>query len=82
MRIVFVIASVTMMVTASAAGLDAPGNATNPQAVAEVANGARDTANAAWWGFNEEDSTEAVQAACACSPAKTWWWIRPSRTWT
>jgi polygalacturonase len=35
----------------------------NSQAVAEVASGRRTTANAAWWGFNEEDSTAALQAA-------------------
>jgi polygalacturonase len=40
-----------------------PGNAANPQAVREVVEGKRGVANAAWWGFNEEDSTEALQAA-------------------
>ena len=29
-------------------------------AIAEVAAGKRTTANAAWWGFNQEDSTEAL----------------------
>ncbi|MCX6622403.1 MAG: right-handed parallel beta-helix repeat-containing protein, partial [Acidobacteria bacterium] len=38
-------------------------NAANPQAVAEVLAGKRTTANAAWWGFDEEDSTDALQAA-------------------
>ena len=38
-------------------------NAPNPQAVHEVVAGQRTTANAAWWGFNEEDSTDALQAA-------------------
>ena len=41
----------------------ASGNAANPQAVAEVAAGTRTEANAAWWGFDEEDATEALQAA-------------------
>ncbi len=40
-----------------------PENAKNPQAVAEVQSGQRTTANAAWWGFNAEDATEALQAA-------------------
>ncbi len=35
----------------------------NPQAVKEVLSGQRTTANAAWWGFNEDDSTDAIQAA-------------------
>jgi hypothetical protein len=41
----------------------APANAVNPQAVQEVRAGKRTEANAAWWGFDEEDSTEALQAA-------------------
>jgi len=41
----------------------APGNFANPDAVREVLEGKRDTANAAWWGFQPEDSTEALQAA-------------------
>jgi len=40
-----------------------PGNGKNPQAVAEVLAGKRSVANAAWWGFNEEDATEPLQAA-------------------
>ena len=38
-------------------------NLPNTQAIAEVRAGTRTTANAAWWGFNEEDSTDALQAA-------------------
>lgn len=38
-------------------------NIADPQAVAEVRAGKRDTANAAWWGFSAEDSTAALQAA-------------------
>jgi hypothetical protein len=38
-------------------------HARNPQAVAEVLSGKRTTANAAWWGFNEEDATDALQSA-------------------
>jgi len=38
-------------------------NVLNPEAVAEVLAGRRTDANAAWWGFNEEDATEPLQAA-------------------
>ena len=38
-------------------------NKENPAAVAEVLSGERDTANAAWWGFNEDNVTEALQKA-------------------
>ncbi len=38
-------------------------NDANPDAVEAVKAGARATANAAWWGFNAEDSTDALQAA-------------------
>jgi hypothetical protein len=40
------------------------------QAAEETVAGKRTTANAAWWGFNREDSTEALQAAIN-SGAKT-----------
>jgi len=33
------------------------------EAVEEVLAGKRATANAAWWGFHEEDATETIQAA-------------------
>ena len=36
---------------------------TNEQAVREVETGQRDTANAAWWGFNPEESTHFLQSA-------------------
>ncbi len=35
----------------------------NPQAVREVLAGKRQVASAAWWGFEEEDATGALQAA-------------------
>jgi polygalacturonase len=38
-------------------------NAPNPAAVEQVKSGQRAEANAAWWGFNAEDSTECLQAA-------------------
>ena len=45
------------------AAADSTNNVRNSQAVAEVLSGQRTEANAAWWGFNEEDATEALQAA-------------------
>jgi hypothetical protein len=44
--------------------------AENDQGIREVVTGARATASAAWWGFNEEDATDALQSAFD-SPAKT-----------
>ncbi len=38
-------------------------NAPNPAAIARVKSGEIVEANAAWWGFNAEDSTECLQAA-------------------
>ena len=40
-----------------------PGNFENPIAVQEVLAGERTVANAAWWGFDETDSTAALQGA-------------------
>ena len=40
-----------------------PQNLSNTQAIEELKNGTRTDANAAWWGFNGEDSTEILQAA-------------------
>lgn len=57
------IALATIALTAASAAGEMPGNTANPQAVQEVMAGKRATANAAWWGFQEEDSTEALQAA-------------------
>jgi hypothetical protein len=45
-------------------------NVRDQQAAEEAAAGKRATANAAWWGFNREDSTEVLQAAIN-SGAKT-----------
>ncbi len=38
-------------------------NTKNAEAVKEVLSGQRKVANAAWWGFDEDDATEALQAA-------------------
>ena len=54
------IAAVLLM-SLTAAGSTA--NVRNPAAVQEVRQGKRVDANAAWWGFNEADSTAALQAA-------------------
>ena len=48
----------------------ASGNVPYPEAIEAVANGTRTDANAAWWGFSSEDSTEALQSAID-SGAKT-----------
>ena len=38
-------------------------NSFNPHAVKEVIEGKREVANAAWWGFDSDDSTSAIQQA-------------------
>jgi len=38
-------------------------NLPNSQAIGEVQSGKRTEANAAWWGFKEEDATDALQSA-------------------
>ncbi len=40
-----------------------PGNIESRRAVKEVLSGQRKVANAAWWGFDQEDSTSAIQDA-------------------
>ncbi len=40
-----------------------PGNGTNPEAVEKVKSGSLKTANASWWGFDENDATASLQAA-------------------
>lgn len=42
----------------------------NEKAVSEVMNGTRTEANASWWGFNELDSTKALQAAISSKAKK------------
>lgn len=61
-----------------------PGNFKNPIAVQEVLAGKRTTANAAWWGFDANDATEALQAAISSGADKvivpymgTDWFVRP-----
>jgi hypothetical protein len=45
------------------AGADKLVHKTDPDAVREVAAGKRSIASAAWWGFDEQDSTRFLQAA-------------------
>lgn len=45
-------------------------SAANTAAIEEVSSGSRTDANAAWWGFNPEDATDALQSAID-SGAKT-----------
>src|SRR3990170_6350625 len=40
-----------------------PADLKNPKAVEEVLQGHRTSANVAWWGFDDEDATDAVQSA-------------------
>ena len=47
-----------------------PGNFKNPVAVQEVLTSKRSTANAAWWGFDEKDSTDALQSAINSGASK------------
>ena len=52
------------ILAASAAGaVPVPGNGHNPDAVAQVAAGDLAVANASWWGFADDDATDALQAA-------------------
>lgn len=46
-----------------AVGAAAAPSATRPDLVAEVEAGRRRVANAAWWGFDPEDATDALQSA-------------------
>jgi len=46
------------------------GNFKNPDAVQRVLSGKETVANAAWWGFDENDSTHAIQGAISSGAAK------------
>lgn len=52
-----------MVLSATARGQERPVPEANSTAVQEVASGKRTEANAAWWGFDEQDATRALQAA-------------------
>jgi polygalacturonase len=47
-----------------------PGNLSSPEAVRMVERGETEVANAAWWGFDANDSTHAVQAAINSGASK------------
>lgn len=53
-----------------ASDINMPGNFKNPQAVKEVLSGKRTVANAAWWGFDKDDSTAALQGAINSGASK------------
>ena len=59
-----------VIVTAAGCTVKEPGNVTSSEAVREVLNGKRSVANAAWWGFDETDATETLQAAINSGAAK------------
>ena len=50
-------------VAGMAFGAKDSGNIKNPEMVKEVMAGKLTTANAAWWGFDETDATDALQSA-------------------
>ena len=52
-----------LLASPAAADLTIPGNIPSPEAIREVSEGQRATANAAWWGFDAEDATAALQSA-------------------
>jgi len=63
---------------------ETPGNFTNPTAVKEVVSGKRMVANAAWWGFDKNDSTKVLQGAINSGASKvivpymgSEWIVRP-----
>jgi len=54
----------TLLLTLSILSLNAlAGDFKNPTAIEEVLSGSRETADASWWGFDEHDSTDFLQAA-------------------
>src|SRR4051794_32178328 len=63
MAILSATATIVGLGLATAAVAEGPGVAKDPRAVQDVLAGKRADANAAWWGFDEDDATEALQAA-------------------
>ncbi len=53
-----------------AEGTVSSGNFKNPNAVRRVLSGEETVANVAWWGFDENDSTDAIQEAINSGAAK------------
>jgi hypothetical protein len=63
LRRVFVIGVISAMLPGVAFEVQAAEAAKNEPAIREVQSGQRKVANAAWWGFQAEESTAALQAA-------------------
>lgn len=73
-----------LSVAGVAFGAKDPGNVRSPEMVSAVASGKQTTANAAWWGFDAADATDALQAAINSGAKKvivpamgTDWIVRP-----
>ncbi len=60
---IFILALLPSAVTAGVAASNPAADLRNEAAVKQVLAGQREDANAAWWGFDPEDSTAALQAA-------------------
>ena len=72
------------LVTLSCGKRVMPGNKSNSAAIQEVKSGSRQVANAAWWGFDRTDATQALQSAIDSGARKvivpnmgTDWIVRP-----
>ena len=61
--LIFILICIRAPVLFSADVQESLENLKNPTAIKEVYNGKRKVANAAWWGFNERDSTDALKGA-------------------
>jgi polygalacturonase len=78
------ISAVTSLLVVTSAHGDTPRYSRNPDAIAEIQSGRRTVADAAWWGFDEEDATDALQAAIHSGAKKVIvpnmtrdWFVRP-----
>lgn len=60
----------TVAALAYAAPAEYPSGLPSPEAVKAVESGALGQADVSWWGFDEEDSTDALQAALDSGAAK------------
>jgi len=80
----FVLACCAVCLAGNAEQPKTSGSFTHPAAVEEVLSGKRTVANAAWWGFEAKDSTDALQAAINSGASKiivpymgSEWIVRP-----
>jgi hypothetical protein len=83
---VIILCSLLLVSPTAAAEAETAGNSKNPTAVKEVLSGKRTVANAAWWGFDHKDSTDALQEAIDSGASKVIvpyvgkpWIVRPIR---